>query len=116
MHPPAHTPDPIRVAATDSGRPGKYGRVTIRHKGLRRWIERGAPSRLPQNRLLLIAAILRALQSAVSSQDLHVPGWQLHPLSGNRKGFWAVTVSRNWCIVFRFVAGDVRDVDLVDCH
>ena len=88
--------------------------MTIRKKGPRRWIERGDPSRLPQNRLLRIAAILRALQSAVSPQDLHVPGWQLHSLSSNRKGFWAATVSRNWRIVFRFVAGEGRDVDLVD--
>ena len=85
--------------------------MTIRHKGLRRGIERGDPSRL-----LRIAAILRALQSAVSPQDLHVPGWRLHPLSGKRKVFWAVPVSRNWRIVFRFVAGEVRDVDLVDYH
>ena len=88
--------------------------MTIRHKGLRRLIESGDSSRLPHDRLLRIAAILRALRSAVSPQGLNVPGWRLHPLSGNRKGFWAVRVSANWRIVFRFVAGEVRDVDLID--
>ncbi len=90
--------------------------MTIRHKGLRRWIESGDASHLPQDRLLRIAAIMRALRSAVSPQDLDVPGWRLHPLSGDRKGFWSVRVSRNWRIIFRCVDGEVRDVDLVDYH
>ena len=37
-----------------------------------------------------------------------MPGWRLHPLSGNRKGFWAVRVSGNWRIAFRFVTGEGR--------
>jgi toxin HigB-1 len=41
---------------------------------------------------------------------------RLHPLTGDLKGYWSVTVRANWCIVFRFEDGDVFDVDLVDYH
>jgi len=47
---------------------------------------------------------------------MNLPGYRLHPLKGDLAGFWSVTVRANWRIVFRFVDGDARDVDLVDYH
>lgn len=47
---------------------------------------------------------------------MSLPGFGLHPLKGDRAGRWAVKVSANWRVVFRFDGGDVRDVDLVDYH
>ncbi len=47
---------------------------------------------------------------------MDLPGFRLHALKGNLKGFWAVIVRANWRIVFRFAAGDVIDVDYVDYH
>ena len=44
------------------------------------------------------------------------PGWRLHPLTGNMTGFWSVTVSGNWRLIFRFEDGQAFDVDLVDYH
>ncbi len=44
------------------------------------------------------------------------PGYRLHHLSGNLKGFHAVDVSGNWRIIFRFEDGSVFDVDLLDYH
>ena len=41
---------------------------------------------------------------------------RLHPLQGNLKGLWAVTLFGSRRIVFRFENGDVYDVDLVDYH
>ena len=48
--------------------------------------------------------------------DMNRQGFGLHRLSGDRAGYWAVTVSANWRIVFRFQDGDVCDVDLIDYH
>ena len=48
--------------------------------------------------------------------DMDLPGYRLDPLRGKFAGFWSVTVSANWRIVFRFDGSDVRDVDLVDYH
>jgi toxin HigB-1 len=44
------------------------------------------------------------------------PGWRLHPLKGDLKGFWSVTITGNWRVVFRFEKGDALDVDLTDYH
>ncbi len=48
--------------------------------------------------------------------DMNRRGFGLHRLTGDRAGYWAVTVSANWRIVFRFQEGDVCDVDLIDYH
>ena len=45
-----------------------------------------------------------------------VPGWRLHPLKGELTGFWSVTVTGNWRVVFRFDGEDAVDVDFVDYH
>ena len=45
---------------------------------------------------------------------MNLPGFRLHPLRGALAGYWSVTVQANWRIVFRFVAVDVTDVDLID--
>jgi proteic killer suppression protein len=44
------------------------------------------------------------------------PTFRLHPLKGNRRGVWAVTVRANWRVTFRFADGDAYDVDLEDYH
>ena len=40
----------------------------------------------------------------------------MHPLTGDRKGLWSISISGNWRITFRFEDGDVYDIDLVDYH
>ena len=47
---------------------------------------------------------------------MDLPGFQLHPLKGQLKGFWAVTVRANWRVIFRIEGTDVFDVDYVDYH
>ena len=47
---------------------------------------------------------------------LDMPGFKLHPLKGDRKGFWAVTVRANWRVIFRFADADALDVDYLDYH
>jgi proteic killer suppression protein len=59
---------------------------------------------------------LARLDIATTPQDLNLPGYRLHPLKGDLKGFWAVTVQANWRVTFRLSGGDVLDVDYVDYH
>ena len=47
---------------------------------------------------------------------MDLPLLRLHPLKGDRKGFWSVSVSASLRLVFRFDGPDARDVDLVDYH
>ena len=48
--------------------------------------------------------------------DMDLPGFRLHPLKGELKGHWAVTVSGNWRVTFRFEGGDAYEVDYLDYH
>ena len=59
---------------------------------------------------------LAHLNQAQSAQDMNVPGWRLHPLSGKLKGHWAVSVSGNWRLTFRLENGDAILVDYQDYH
>ena len=86
------------------------------HRGLRRFYARGDARGLNPDQVARIRRLLTALQDASSPQDMALPGWRLHPLTGERRGQWGVRVSGNWRIVFRFVDGAAVDVDLIDYH
>ncbi|MGH7847923.1 MAG: type II toxin-antitoxin system RelE/ParE family toxin [Candidatus Binatia bacterium] len=63
-----------------------------------------------------IKRILARLDEAGDVRNMALPGFRLHRLKGRLKGFWAVSVSGNWRIVFPFGNGHAYDVDLVDYH
>jgi toxin HigB-1 len=89
---------------------------SFRHKGLKRYFEDDDASRLAPDMLRRIRLILTTLHAARTVEGINVPGFRLHPLKGDLKAFWSVTVSANWRIIFRFEGGTARDVDLVDYH
>jgi toxin HigB-1 len=60
--------------------------------------------------------ILFRLHAATVPEDMDQPGYALHPLRGDLRGYWAVRVSGNWRVSFRFRDGHAFDVDLVDYH
>ncbi len=62
---------------------------------------------------------LRRLHAADDlDQVSRFPGWKLHPLKGDLKGFWSLTVTGNWRLIFRYDDGMniARDIDLIDYH
>ena len=89
---------------------------SFRHRGLKRLYERGDRSRVRADQAERLAVALADLDDARRPSDLDLPGYRLHPLKGDLKGFWSISVSGNWRIIFRFDDGDVYDVDLVDYH
>jgi toxin HigB-1 len=90
---------------------------SIRHKGLKRLYEMGEVRGLPTRMVEKIGDILLAIDEADKVQDIELfPGWKLHALKGNLKGFWSVTVTGNLRVIFRFENGDAFDVDLIDYH
>jgi len=90
--------------------------ASFKHKGLKRFFEDDDRSKLPPELIDRIALILLALEDATTPDDMNRPSWRLHPLKGDRKGQWAVTVRANWRIVFGFDGGNAIDVDFVDYH
>lgn len=88
----------------------------FRHKGLKRLFENDEAKLIRPNMLETVRAILFLLDNAESLQGLDLPGYRLHRLKGDWHDYYAMTVSGNWRIIFRFENGDARDVDLIDYH
>jgi proteic killer suppression protein len=89
---------------------------SLRHKGLKRLYEDDDARGLHRGHVEKLRRILARLDIATTPQDLDLPGYRLHPLKGDLKGFWAVTVQANWRVTFRLSGGHVFDVDYVDYH
>ena len=89
---------------------------SFKRRGLKRLYERDDRSGIRPDLLETVDRILTVLDSAVAAQALDVPRYRLHPLKGDMKGFWSVTVRANWRIVFRFEGNDAFDVELIDYH
>ena len=89
---------------------------SFRHKGLKQLFENDRRDKLPPDLVERIRTILSFLDAAAAVQEMNRPSFRLHPLKGELKGLWAVTVRANWRIVFRFEDGRARDIDLVDYH
>jgi len=89
---------------------------TIRHRGLKRLFERDDRCRVDARLAAKVRRILFRLHAATVPEDRDQPGYALHPLRGDLSGYWAVRVSGNWRVIFRFEDGHAFDVDLVDYH
>jgi len=90
--------------------------TSFRHRGLKRLYERGDRSQVGADMLDKIENILAVLDVADVPEKMDLPGFRLHPLKGELRGFWAVTVRANWRIIWRFEGRDAVDVDLIDYH
>jgi len=83
---------------------------------LKRLYERGDRSHIRPDLVETVERILTVLDTATTPQALDIPRYHLHPLKGDLKGFWSVTVRANWRIIFRFEGDDASDVELIDYH
>jgi len=87
-----------------------------RHRGLKRLYQTGDKSKLRSDIADKAERFLSVLDEAVNVADIDLPGYGLHALIGDKRGFYSVTMSRNHRIIFRFEDGTAYDVDLVDYH
>lgn len=91
----------------------------VRHKGLRRFIERDDASGLQAPFIEKLRNILSFLQDMEREDELRsVPSWKAHLLTGNRKGTWSLFVSKNWRLTFRIDREELEiiDLDFEDYH
>ena len=89
---------------------------SFKHKGLRDFFESGSSRGIQAAHSKKLRLQLAALDTAISIEDMDVPGYQLHALKGNRKGIWSISVSGNWRITFELTNGNVYIVDYEDYH
>ena len=90
--------------------------ASFRHKGLKEFFETGSKRGISFDLATRIARRLDVLQVATVLSDIDAHGFNLHRLKGDRHNEWAISVSGNWRITFRFAKGDVIDVNLEDYH
>ena len=89
---------------------------SFRHKGLRDFWETGNTKGIPAQLTKKIRVRLEVLNAATIIDEIDKPGWNLHQLSGNRAGTWAIKVTGNYRITFKFIDGDAFEVDFEDYH
>ena len=85
-------------------------------RALKQFWERGDESRLPAQSVTKIGMVLDALDAATRPRDVDLPGFGFHALKGDRRGQYAVTITRNWRITFRWLGEDAIDVGFEDYH
>ena len=90
--------------------------LTFKHRGLERFFKKGDHRGIIAKSEVRTERILDRLDTVVRPEDMDIPGFKFHQLSGTRKGTYAVTVTRNWRITFRFDGKDAIDVDPEDYH
>jgi proteic killer suppression protein len=88
----------------------------FKHKGLKKLYDTGSQQGIMPEHFNRLRLIIARLDSSLSHQDMNLPGLDLHPLKGQYEGFWSVSVSGNWRVIFRFQGSNAIDVDYLDYH
>ncbi len=89
---------------------------SFKHKGLKKFFETGSTAGIDPKQTKKISTRLSVLDLAKEINDIDLPGFALHPLTGDRKGQWSITVTGNWRITFELTDGDVYIVNYEDYH
>ena len=91
---------------------------SINHKALKRFVETGKPKGLPGDLVDRLFKMINFIIDAETLDELSTPpNYGLHPLTGDRAGTWAMTVTRNWRMTFSLNEQDaIADLDLEDYH
>jgi proteic killer suppression protein len=89
---------------------------SFRHRGLERFFQSGSKAGIQPKHSQKLRLQLFALDNARSPHDLNAPAWHLHPLAGALKEQWAISVSGNWQLTFKFEKKDVILLDYQDYH
>ena len=90
--------------------------VSFEHKGLERFYKTGSKSGIQPPHAPKLSLILSLLDIAKSADDMNVPGFGLHPLKGDLRGYFSVKVSGNWRLIFKPNDENMELVDYLDYH
>lgn len=90
--------------------------LSFRHKGLRRFYETGHAAGIQAAHAARLRMVLAALDTALTIEDMDLPGFRLHALKGIKPKRWSVTINGNWRLTFEFDNGNAEVVDYEDYH
>jgi proteic killer suppression protein len=80
---------------------------SFKHKGLEKIYESGSTKGIQSNHARKLRMQLAALDTAQSIEDMDIPGYRLHQLTGSREGIWSIALNANWRLTFEFTEGNV---------
>ena len=89
---------------------------SFRHKGIEKFFLTGSKAGIQPKHAAKLGQQLTLLNAATKPEQMNVPGWEFHSLKGDLAAHWAVSVSGNWRLTFRFDGEDVILVDYRDYH
>jgi proteic killer suppression protein len=89
---------------------------SFQHKGLKVFFESGSKAGIKPEHATKLTRILLRLDIAKAPDDINLPGWRLHQLTGGLAGYYSIVVNGNWRITFKFEGEDVVLVDYLDYH
>jgi proteic killer suppression protein len=89
---------------------------SFRHRGIRKFFEDGSKAGIQPSHAARLRILLTTLNLASTPLDMNRNGWDWHPLKGDLKGYWSVSVNGNWRLTFTFEGEDAILVDYLDYH
>ena len=89
---------------------------SFQHKGLKDFFETENKSGIKPDHAQKLNRILTRLDNAKNANDVNLPGWRLHALSGHLNGYYSIVVNGNWRIIFKFDGEDIVLIDYLDYH
>jgi proteic killer suppression protein len=90
---------------------------SVRHKGLKRFIEDDDAKGIRPDLLNRVRNIMAVLIVADDMEGVSgPPEWRIHQLTGNCANVWSIAASGNWRITFTIDEGEISDLDLEDYH
>lgn len=90
--------------------------MSFGHKGLEALYRTGTKKGVQAEHVPKLLRILSALDVAQGPEDLAIPSFRTHRLTGVLAGHWSIWVNGNWRVTFRFLDTDVELVDYQDYH
>jgi toxin HigB-1 len=91
--------------------------LSFRHKGVERFFRQADARGISPQYSEKLRAMLTAIEEVEKLSDMErYSGWRLHPLKGNRKGSWSLTLTRNHRLTFKLRGGAIEDMDIEDYH
>lgn len=89
---------------------------SFKHKGLKKYFETGRTTGIQSQHEKKLRMQLAAIDTACVIEDIDLPGYQLHPLKGDRESVWSISVNGNWRVTFEFKDGNAFILNYEDYH
>ncbi len=89
---------------------------SFKHKGLEAFFSTGSKAGIQPSHAARLSRQLQQLDVCLAVEEMDMPGWKFHALSGRLVRHCAVAVSGNWRLTFKFENGDAFLVDYQDYH